>query len=219
QAEAALRGAEARLAQMRILAPASGVILRREVEPGDVVQPAHTLLVLLVDGATEISIAPDERSLATLRIGQHALASTEAFPERTFDATVRYIAPAIDAQRGTVEVRLRVETPPDYIRPDMTASVEIEVGRVQSALTLPTDALHDAGTRRPWVLSLGADGRVARRDVRLGVRGERTTEIQGGVREGDRVLVGSNTATLTIGQRVRVRESSGTQGGRTAAAR
>jgi multidrug resistance efflux pump len=50
QAEAALRVAEARLAQARVVAPAAGVIMRRSVEPGDVVTPGRALLVLLRDG-------------------------------------------------------------------------------------------------------------------------------------------------------------------------
>lgn len=57
-----------------------GVILRRNVEPGDVVNPGRPMLVLLREGPVVLSITPDERNLADLRVGQSAVASAEAFP-------------------------------------------------------------------------------------------------------------------------------------------
>lgn len=201
QAEAALWVAEARAAQARVVAPAAGVIARRSVEPGDVVAPGRALLVLLRDGPTELTATPDERNLADLRVGQAAHASAEAFPDRSFDAVVSYLAPTIDALRGTVEVRLRVPAAPDYLRPAMTVSVEVEVGRSPSALTLPAEAVRDAATRDPWVLVAGGDGRAARRPVRLGLRGDRVVEVTAGLGERDAVIPPS--APVTAGQRVR----------------
>jgi len=100
QAEAALRVAEAPAAQARVLAPTAGVILRRGVEPGDVVPATRALLVLLRDVPVELSATPDERSPAELRLGQRAWASVEAFPDARFEAALRYLAPAVDAQRA-----------------------------------------------------------------------------------------------------------------------
>lgn len=202
QAEAALRVAEARLAQARVSSLTAGVILRRSVEPGDVVTPGRALLVLLCDGATELSVTPDERNLADLRLGQPARASAEAFPDRPFDARVAYIAPAVDALRGTVEVRLSVAAPPDYLRPAMTVSVEVEVARRADALTLPPEAVRDAATGAPWVMVVGGDGRTARRPVALGLRGARVVEVTGGLTERDAVV--PSAATVDVGRRVRV---------------
>lgn len=202
QAEASLRVAEARLAQARVLSPAAGVVLHRSVEPGDVVSPGRALLVLLRDGALELSVTPDERNLADLRVGQRAMASAEAFPDRPFAVEVSAIAPAIDALRGTVEVRLRVPNAPDYLRPAMTVSVEVEVARKADALTLPPDAVRDAATRAPWVMVVGADDHTARRPVTLGLHGERAVEVASGLTEGERVVPATD-ATVAVGQRVR----------------
>lgn len=205
QAEAALRVAEARLAQSRVVAPASGVIMTRSVEPGDVVTPGRALLVLLRDGDTELSMTPDERNLADLRLGQRAVASAEAFPDRPFPAEVSYIAPTIDALRGTVEVKLRVPTPPPFLRPSMTVSVEVEVARHPNVLSLPPDAVRDAATPSPWVMVVGGDGRTARRPVTLGLRGERVVEVASGLGERERVVPSSVGAAVRVGQRVRPR--------------
>jgi len=208
QAQAALRVSEARAGQARVRAPAAGVIMRRSVEPGDVVSPGRTLLVLLLDGPVELSVTPDERNLAELRVGQRALASAEAFGEQRFAAEVWYLAPSIDAQRGTVEVRLRVPDPPAYLRPAMTVSVEIEVARGGPELTLPAGAIRDAATRAPWVMVVGGDGRTARRDVALGLRGDSVVAVTRGLREADRVVSASALAGLTLGQHVRPTEPS-----------
>lgn len=204
QAEATLRVAEARLAQAKITAPAPGVVMRRSVEPGDVVTPGRVLMVLLQDGATEVQITPDERNLADLRLGQRALASTEAFPDQSFPAVVTYLAPVIDAQRGTVEVRLRVPDPPPYLRPAMTVSVEVEVRRRAGALTLPLDAVRDAARSAPWVMVFDR-GRAVRRAVRLGLRGREVLEVTSGLRDGEAVIPSGEGAEALAGRRVRLR--------------
>jgi HlyD family secretion protein len=65
------------------------------VEPGELVQPGRTVLEVLCDGPVELIIAPEEQNLALLREGQPAIAAADAFPERRFAATVRWIAPAV----------------------------------------------------------------------------------------------------------------------------
>jgi HlyD family secretion protein len=186
-AEAALRRAEAardlaavRRAQTRLLAPADGVVLARAVEPGDVVQPAAALLVLARDGERRIVIEPAERALAEVAPGQPARAVADAFPDQPFDAVVDTIAPSVDRARGTIAVRLRIPTPPAFLRPDMTTSVEIVVARRDDALYVPAAAVRDRHGAAPWVL-VASGGRAERRPVVLGVRGEGHVEVVSGL--------------------------------------
>jgi HlyD family secretion protein len=201
QAEAALVAARARLSQTRLLAPTSGVILHRRVDPGVVVSPGQSLLTLLADGRARLVVEPDESHLSLLAVGREALASADAFPDQRFDATVTWIAPAIDPERGTVEVRLEVPEPPDYLRADMTVSVEIEVGRTEDALVVPASVVKDGATDAPYVLVV-EDGRVARRDVAIGLRGSSVLAIEDGLAEGDTVLAG-DARDVSPGDRVR----------------
>jgi HlyD family secretion protein len=124
ESQARLAAAMVRLEQTRLVAPQDGVVLARTVEPGDTVQPGNTLLEIAADGETELVIEPDERNLAWIRFGQRARASADAYPEVVFDAEVDYIAPVIDPQRGSIEVRRRVPEAPDFLKPDMTVSVD-----------------------------------------------------------------------------------------------
>ena len=206
EAEAALDAARARLDRTVLRAPASGVVEERRADPGTLAQPGQILITFMADGAVELVTEPDESNLSLLAVGQPALASTEAFPEQTFDAVVRRIAPSVDPDRGTVEVRLEVPDPPAYLRPDMTVSVDIVVGRSSNALTVPENAVYDRASANPWVLRV-EDGRAVRRDVVLGLRGDRTVEIRTGLDEGDLVVTGSDA--VQPGERVRVSEREG----------
>jgi len=190
QARAAEAAALTRLGHTVIRASGDGVIIGRSVEAGDIVQPGKTLLALAVDGPTLLTIDPDERNLSAIWMGQSATASADAFPGQSFPATVSFIAAAVDPQRGTVEVRLSVPSPPPTLRPDMTVSVELEAGRRNEALAVPADCIRDVTGHAPWVLAL-VDGIVQRRAVRIGLRGDAFVEIVSGVREGDTVIPAS----------------------------
>ncbi len=200
-AEAQLQSARVRLAQTRLVAMQSGTVLSRSVEPGDVVQPGQTLLVLAADAQAQLVIQPDERNLAWIHIGQQARASADAYPQRVFDAVVSYIAPSVDAQRGSVEVRLDVATPPPVLKPDMTVSVDLTVAAKANALTLPSAAIRGVSTPSPHVLALER-GRVVRKDVELGIRGDGSTEILAGIDESTAVIL-PTSRTLSPGARVR----------------
>lgn len=201
QAEAQLAAARAQLAQTRIVALHDGTVLTRAVEPGDVVAASRTLLVLAADADTELELHPDERNLSTLRLGQPARASADAYPQEVFDATVQYIAPSVDPQRGSVEVRLAVPAPPAFLRPDMTVSIDLTVASRTGALVVDAQAVRDTGTARPYVLAVEG-GRVVRHDVRLGIRGEGAIEIVEGVAPGARLILPDGRA-LAPGARVR----------------
>ena len=205
ESEARLAAAQVRLAQTRVVAAQAGVVLDRLVERGDIVRVGDALFELAGDGETEIVIEPDERNLAWLRAGQTGKASADAYPDQVFDAEITYIAPAVDRQRGSIEVRLRVPDPPVTLRPDMTVSVDLTVASRRNALTVPTDAIRDAATAAPWVFVVDA-GRVVRRGVTLGITGEGQSEISSGLSAGDVVAL-SSARGLEPGQRVRVHEA------------
>ena len=203
RAQARLTAAQVALEQTRIRAPLPGVVLKRHAERGEVVQPGEPLVTFAGDGPLQVRIQPDESNLALLRVGQHALVSSEAFPEQRLEASISRIAPSIDPVRGTVEVDLDIDDESD-LRPDMTMTVEIEVGRTASALVLPTWAIHDFGSDTPWVL-VAEEGEARRRDVELGLEGDDLVEVASGLGEDARVL--SPALPIEEGDPVRLRKT------------
>lgn len=200
QARAALDAAQARRELLALRAPADAVVLTRSAEPGDTAQAGRTVLELAQDGETRIITAVDEKNLRFLAPGLKASAVADAFPDRRFDAVVTYVAPAIDAQRGTVELRLAVPNPPDFLKTDMTVSVEMVAGRRDSAVRLPADAVRGAETGAPWVL-VARDGLAVRVPVALGLRGVGVVEIASGLDAGEAVILPA--APAVPGDRVR----------------
>jgi HlyD family secretion protein len=185
-ASAAEAATEARLAQLRVVAPEPGVVLVRSVEPGDVVSPGKVLLVLALERETQLLAQPDEKNLPSLRVGQKARASADAFPDRSFAAEVISISPGVDVARGTVDVKLRVPDPPEELRTDMTLSVELEVEKKKGVLVVPLEAVRDAASE-PWVLAIRGR-RAVRTPVTLGARGGTVAEVSTGLDEGDRIV-------------------------------
>ncbi len=200
QAVANLDTAKARLGYATIVAPRDGVLITRNVERGYVVQPGTALLVLAPAGQTQLELQIDERNLGKLALGQKALASADAYPDKRFEAIVSYINPGVDINRASIEVKLDVPNPPDYLRQDMTVSVDIEVARRDDALVLPARSVHDELSSAPWVLSV-RDGRAYKQPVTLGLHGLTQVEILGGLAKDSWALpVGSGVLT---GQRLR----------------
>ncbi|WP_312317951.1 efflux RND transporter periplasmic adaptor subunit [Acinetobacter variabilis] len=193
--------AQAQLAKTKIRATVAGTVLTRDVEPGDLVQPGRTLFTIAMDGNTEIRVPLDERNLSRLALSQKATAIADAYPDKPFPARINFIAPSIDPQRGTVEVRLSVDPVPDFLRQDMTVSVNVETGRRDRTLAIPNDALGKVQGDQATVL-LVRDSKIQRQKVQLGLRGLAMSEVISGLKAGDQVMSDA-TSALKDGTRVR----------------
>lgn len=204
-AQAGLALAQARLEQSEVKAPADARVLVRDVEPGQIVQPGKALLALALDGPVQLKAQVDERYLEQLRTGQQAFVLADAYVNQPWQAVVLHIAPSVDAQRGAVEVTLGVKgQAPDFLREDMTLSVEVETGRREQALSVPLTALRGAVQRDEAEVLVAVQGRAQARRVRLGLRTLQAAEVLEGLRAGEQVLLG----TAQPGQRVRSVEST-----------
>ena len=206
QAHASQLVAQAKLDHSKIMAIADGVLISRDVERGDIVQPGKVLMTLSPVGLTQLLVQIDEKNLRYLQLGQSAQATADAYPGQKFTAQVVYINPGVNAQRGAVDVKLTVATPPAFLKQDMTVSLEIEVARRKNALSLNAEAIHDAASATPWVMLID-HGKAVRRTVTLGVRGDKSVEIKSGLRDADLILPATGIV-VTEGKRVRAQSST-----------
>ncbi len=198
---ARLAAAEAGFAKTRVRSQIAGKVLTRNAEPGDVVQPGQVLFTIARSGRTELLVPVDEKNLGALALGQHARCVADAYPDRVFDAVVTLIAPRVDPDRGTVDVRLAVAPAPPFLIQDMTVSVNIEAARRERAVAVPNDAVTDRQGHQARVYAV-RDGRVAAVAVTLGLEGLGMSEITEGLRAGDVVL--RDPDATKVGRRVRV---------------
>jgi Barrel-sandwich domain of CusB or HlyD membrane-fusion/YtkA-like len=130
-----------------------------------------------------------ERDLASLRVGQAASVTLDAYRGEAFQGRVTYLYPSITEQTRTLKVRLQFDNSRGRLRPGMFANVTIS-GPAASALVVPADAVVDSGTQQIVFVTRG-DGYFDPRPVKTGRRLADAIEIVDGVEEGETVASGA----------------------------
>jgi HlyD family secretion protein len=146
-AEADLMLKEADLKKTCICAPIDGVVLSRDVEPGQTVAATLQAPVLftLAENLTamELQVDVDEADVGLVESGQSARFTVDAYPDRSFSATVTKVRFAPETTEGVVTytTHLSVDNSELLLRPGMTATSEISVRHLKDALLIPNEAL------------------------------------------------------------------------------
>lgn len=147
QAQAALDAARTQLDRAVLRSPIAGVVLERNVEPGQAVisaLQASTLFRVAEDLARmRIDVDVDEADVGRVHPGQTASFTVAAWPERVFQATVHKVdlAPKKGLAVVTYVATLHVDNQDGLLRPGMTATALVEAERLQGQVLLPTAAL------------------------------------------------------------------------------
>jgi HlyD family secretion protein len=147
EARATLDGKETELAKAEIRSPIDGLVLLRQIEPGQTVAAslqAPILFTLAEDLAQmELHVAVDEADVGMITEGQAAEFTVDAWPERSFPATITQVRFAPRTVEGVVtyETVLTVDNSDLALRPGMTATAVITVQELQDKVLLPNTAL------------------------------------------------------------------------------
>lgn len=145
--EADLRLNEINLAKACICSPIDGVVLKRSVDPGQIVASSLQAPVLFVIAQDlrhmELQVDVDEADVGKVAIGQQATFSVDAYPDRKFPAAIRDIRYGSEVVQGVVTYKavLSIDNTELLIRPGMTVTAEIVVQHVNDALLVPNAVL------------------------------------------------------------------------------
>ncbi len=170
-----------------ILAPASGVVIRRLVQTGDWVAKGTPLFEIADLSRVWIEADVYEYELAGLRPGLAVEVAATAYPGETFRGRVAFVVPALAAETRTNAVRVELANPGLRLKPDMLVTATIALDR-GTAIVVPADAVLDTGKRRiVWVQQ--GPGRFAPRDVVVGARSDEGYEIKRGLAEGETIAI------------------------------
>jgi HlyD family secretion protein len=130
-----------------IYAPISGVVLSRDVEPGQTVAASMQTPVLYTLAQDlrymVLKVDVDEADVGQVKAGQSADFTVDAYPDRTFSAGITRVKYGAETTDGVVtyETTLKVENPDLLLRPGMTATADITVMNLENVLLLPNAAL------------------------------------------------------------------------------
>lgn len=211
QAEGSLALAQSELANTVIRAPISGVILERNVERGEFVttgfasdRGAKGYVVSLADlGDLQAELDINQNDFAKLGANQPATVTTDAYPDRKYKGAISEVSPEANRQKATVQVKVKVLNPDQYLRPEMNASVAFysadkpdEHAGMKAPITIPASAVRDGG------VFLVVDGKAERRQVQASGSGQSGLIISNGLIGGEDLIV-NPPAELKEGQRVR----------------
>ena len=196
-AGADLRAAEIALGDTRITAPASGVVVDRRAEPGDLAVPGQPLLVLEDPQVYRLEAEVGESAVGRVRLGQRVPVFLDSLG-RVLDGRVGEIIPAADPASRTVTVKLDLPADPG-LRSGLFGRARFPAAE-RSALVVPIPALVEHG--QLTAVYVVDDQSIARlRLVTAGPRAADRVEILSGLSAGERVVV-EGTARVSDGARV-----------------
>jgi len=220
--EADLREAQIDLDNTQILSPINGVVIDRKIQPGQTVAASYQTPILfqIAQDLSQITINAqvDEADIGAVRSGCPVKFSVESYPDEVFEGVVEQVRLASVKNAGviTYTVVVRAENPGKRLFPDMTATAQIVCDKRDHVKSVPNEALRfhpvlsDAGeaAQAPrqlqpdegvlWAVS--GDGKLRRRQVRLGLKGDSSTEVLGDqIAVGDLVVLRAKSASAAEG--------------------
>jgi len=212
QSQAELATAQLDLRRTRIIAPTSGVVINKLVEPGTTVaasfQTPNLFEIASDTTRMQVEASVDEADIGQVREGQDVRFTVDSYPEDRFAAVVRQVRKAASETQNVVSylVILEVDNRDGKLLPGMTANVEIVTAKKTDVLRVPAAALRfrPRAEDRPEGLKIGHNSTLvfvptsdpfkpAARTVKIGLSGEDFVEITGGVTAGTKVLVRSRS--------------------------
>jgi len=204
-----------------IRAPITGTILERTAEKGELVTaqfasgaeggPRGSVVAIadLNDIQVELDIAQND--FARLGPKQKGIVSVDAFPDRKYNGVIAEMSPEANRQKATVQVKVQITNPDEYLRPEMNASVQFLANEQKTATStkpagtfVPTAALREKDGAK-FVL-IAFNGKALRRDVQ--VVGPRSGGyLISGLVGGENVIT-TAPANLEDGQKIRIKGQS-----------
>lgn len=182
QVRAAIAAANERLRQLVLRAPLDGIVLRKDGEVGEVVEPGDILFWVGRPKPLWIVAEVDEEDIPHVREEQTVLVKADAFPDRHLSGTVTQITPKGDPINKNYRVRIALpdDTP---LHIGMTTEINIIARRVENAILIPLEAVTNGSV---WVVH---DGKARRRKVTTGLKGNGRIEIVRGLSLSDVVIL------------------------------
>jgi HlyD family secretion protein len=203
---------ETQLNNTVIRAPVTGTILERAVEKGEFVttsfvgeRGAKGYVVSVADlSDLQVELDISQSDFAKLGPRQRGVVTTDAYPDRKYDGFIEEVSPEANRQKATVQVKVKIVKPDDYLRPEMNASVAFLADEKPAGAAESKPAIYaPPGAVRDGAVFLALNGRAVRRAVRTGPASSQGIRIDQGLSGGEDLIV-NPPAELRDGDKVTV---------------
>jgi cobalt-zinc-cadmium efflux system membrane fusion protein len=172
-----------------IVAPIGGVVVDRQVGPGQYLQAGGGTPVFTIADPASVWLLANvrESDAALVRLGQAVEVHVLAYPKRAFKARVTYVAAVVDPVTHRLPVRAVIENLDAALKPEMFANFRILTSDASDAPAVPESAVvYEGDLAHVWVLS--NDGLLAYRSIRTGRNNDGLVEVLDGLKPGERVV-------------------------------
>ncbi len=192
--------AKAQYDKTMIRTPIPGTVVALDVQQGETIAAglsSPTLIRVVNLKRLQVDVFVDESDIGSVRLGQQASVTVDAYPNRVFKGHVIKIARGATMQGNVVtyDTTIAIEQPQGLLMPDMTATAKIMVGSHNNVLTVPIEAVK-FGKRGQMVYVL-QHGAVKPQKVSVGVSDDTHTEILSGLKEGETIVLAGYEPTGT----------------------
>jgi RND family efflux transporter MFP subunit len=187
------------LADTVVRAPFAGIVAERTVSSGDYVTKGLKVATVVRITPLRVRLTIPEQLVSAVGIGQPVTFEVDAYPDRTFQGTVKYVSPALEANQRALTVEASVPNPDGALKPGLFVTARVEQPQKTPAVLVPAAAVQTtAGTSRVYVVS---GDHVDERIVTIGQSLDALVEVTNGLKAGDRVAT-KNVTTLADGTKV-----------------
>lgn len=167
-------------------APASGIVLEKNVFEGQAIQPGEPLYKIADLSEVWVEAEIFEADLALVHEGMGATVAFAGLPGTTYAGRVEYLSPMLDQESRTMRARVALSNPGGRIRPGMYGTVILELA-LGETLTIPRSAILRVGEKAIAFVDMGA-GALMPHELTLGMEGDEVVEVLAGVEPGMRVV-------------------------------
>ena len=199
-AESATSLAQKQVADSTIRAPFDGSVAEKRVSLGEYANVGKVVAVVVADQVLRLRVDVPEADIGKVKLGSKVDVSVAAFPDRTFEGTVKRIGASLKQQSRTLPVEAEIPNQDGTLRAGLFAKAQLAVpGTDKRATLVPESAIGSTGSSsRVFVFK---SGHVVEKLVKAGRRYGDKVEVVGDLAEGDRVAV-TNVDKLVDGAEV-----------------
>jgi cobalt-zinc-cadmium efflux system membrane fusion protein len=174
--------------EVPVLAPISGEVVEQLVSVGQLIQPGSTQCFTISDISNVwVLVNVYQKDLPYVHVGEPVTVQTDAYPD-TFRGRISYVSTALDPNTRTLQARIETNNPGGKLKRDMYVVATVDAGTIRNAIAVPDAAVLRDSENLPFVYAEFSPNQFGKRAVTVGESMKGQTEINSGVKPGDRVI-------------------------------